>query len=241
CARTGVCATAVARVAVGSHTRMRATFHAGAHDSAPTPLSRPQSGPPPAVSSEEERREEGEEEEGDPQAVHRSSSLLPWTRRIVSCRAPPCPIPSQWPAARASGPPAVDQFSVTGGFASYGRFTICPVKTAASVSPSTWIIPSAPLLKARKIEWSTRTSSPGASARNSTIAAPPAGISVVCTLCCTLLPPYVYSLSKLSPITWTLAAGFGPPLPTKIRTVSPLLIRGALSPVIAPTLPLKTT
>src|SRR5690606_1540718 len=107
CARTGVCATAVARVAVGSHTRMRATFHAGAHDSAPTPLSRPQSGPPPAVSSEEERREEGEEEEGDPQAVHRSSSLLPWTRRIVSCRAPPCPIPSQWPAARASGPPAV--------------------------------------------------------------------------------------------------------------------------------------
>src|SRR5690606_24911025 len=44
-------------------------------------------------------------------------------------------------------------------------------------APLISIMPSAPLLNARKIEWSTSTRSPGTSARNSTIAEPPAGTS----------------------------------------------------------------
>src|SRR5215475_11272875 len=52
-------------------------------------------------------------------------------------------------------------------------------KTFAFAFPSTRIMPSAPLWNARKIEWSTRTSSPGFSTPNSTTAAPPDGMSDV--------------------------------------------------------------
>ncbi|MNS26998.1 hypothetical protein D3C72_589340 [compost metagenome] len=45
--------------------------------------------------------------------------------------------------------------------------------------PSTFNIPSAPLLNALKIEWSTKMKVPGVSTLKSTIAAPPAGIKVV--------------------------------------------------------------
>ena len=46
------------------------------------------------------------------------------------------------------------------------------------------------------------------------IAAPPEGISVVCTFSWKRVPPSSQTLSKISPITWKLDTRFGPPLPT---------------------------
>ena len=73
------------------------------------------------------------------------------------------------------------------------------------------------------------------------MAAPPAGISVVCTFSWYLVPPSNQTLSKISPMTWKLEIRFGPPLPTYMRTLSPTLARSALSPVSAPSEPLKRT
>jgi len=47
-------------------------------------------------------------------------------------------------------------------------------------------------------------------------------------------------VSKISPMTWKLEVMFGPPTPKKMRTLSPTLAFSALSPVRAPTAPLKT-
>src|ERR1035437_5174459 len=108
--------------------------------------------------------------------------------------------------------------------------------------PETVRMPSVPLLNARKIAWSTRTKSPGTVAPNSTTAEPPAGMSVVWTLCSALvLPPSPYTFSKTRPITWKLEVRFGPALPTNIRMRSPNFAFSAPSPVTAPTPPLKTT
>ena len=57
--------------------------------------------------------------------------------------------------------------------------------------PSTFRMPSEPLWNVRKMLWSTSTKLPGTSALNSTMAEPPAGISVVCTFSWYLLPPSV--------------------------------------------------
>ena len=73
------------------------------------------------------------------------------------------------------------------------------------------------------------------------IAAPPAGISVVCTFSWNLVPPSYQTLSKISPMTWKLDTRFGPPLPTNRRTVSPILAVSALSPVSEPSEPLNST
>ena len=43
--------------------------------------------------------------------------------------------------------------------------------------------------------------------------APPAGISVVCTLCLASSPPSGYTRSKISPMTWNDETRFGPALP----------------------------
>ena len=48
-------------------------------------------------------------------------------------------------------------------------------------------------------------------------------------------------ISKISPITWKDETKFGPPLPTKRRTLSPTSAVIALSPVVEPTFPLNTT
>ena len=50
-------------------------------------------------------------------------------------------------------------------------------------------MPKAPLLNALNIEWSTNIKVPGTSTLNSTIAAPPAGIKVVCTFSLIVDPP----------------------------------------------------
>ena len=64
---------------------------------------------------------------------------------------------------------------------------------------------------------------------------------VVCTLRLISEPPSTRTTSKISPIAWNELERFGPPLPTNSRTVSPTWISGALSPVMAPTAPLKST
>ena len=57
---------------------------------------------------------------------------------------------------------------------------------------------------------------PGTSILISTMAAPPAGTSVVWTLARGAAPiaASVYTVSKISPITWKEEIRFGPPLPT---------------------------
>src|SRR5574342_790296 len=63
----------------------------------------------------------------------------------------------------------------------YSTSTSLPEYTSLFSGPSTLSMPSAPLLKVRKMEWSTMMYVPGTSTLNSTMAEPPAGISVVCT------------------------------------------------------------
>jgi hypothetical protein len=83
---------------------------------------------------------------------------------------------------------------------------------------------------------------PGTSVLNSTIADPPAGTNVVCTLFWfTIVPPSPYTLSKISPITWKEETRFGPPFPINNLIVSPTFAGSALSPVREPTAPLNTT
>jgi hypothetical protein len=50
-------------------------------------------------------------------------------------------------------------------------------------------MPSVPLWKVRKIEWSTMMKVPGTSTRKSAMAEPPAGTRVVCTLVLGREPP----------------------------------------------------
>ena len=83
---------------------------------------------------------------------------------------------------------------------------------------------------------------PGTLIWNWTIAAPPAGIIVVWTLCVGAARlPSGHTVSKIWPMTWNDETRFGPPSPTKRRTVSPTLAVSALSPTVEPTEPLNTT
>src|SRR5688572_30721920 len=89
-------------------------------------------------------------------------------------------------------------------------------KMSGRSSPLTTRLPSAPLSMAREMLWSTSRKRPGISTLNSTMAAPPAGTSVVCTLRLRSPPmaASAYTRSKISPITWNDEMRFGPPLPT---------------------------
>ena len=89
--------------------------------------------------------------------------------------------------------------------------------------PVTFIFPKAPLLNALKMAWSTITYSPGTVAFKFYDCSSSRGIKVVCTSSLILLPPSMYTLSKISPITWKEEVRLGPPFPYIKRTVSPTL------------------